>query len=123
MGIEYECFIKVPERGIGNAGQSGKQYLRTKEPPGRAGILIFKMEGCGWCEKAKAALHIWSEKTKRPVYTADSKLSIVGEWVPKIEGFPTIYAVDAKGRIVPGAYDGERTPEGFEKFVTRVASR
>lgn len=117
--VNFPCFINVPATGIVNPTSPGKQSLNLKKAPGKSGILIFKMDTCPHCVNAMAALHDWSERSRRPVYVVDAQSPIVGKFVPRITGFPAIYVVDSAGRLVPEAYNGQRTPEGFEQYVRK----
>lgn len=87
-------------------------------------LLLFYMDGCGWCEKFKP---IWNElqnKTSYEFYQCESNdldnskeaKEIQTEYGHEITGFPTIFI---QINNIYHKYDGDRTYDNIIEFINK----
>jgi thioredoxin-like negative regulator of GroEL len=91
---------------------------RIPKASGTGGLVIFKADWCGHCRRTMPELERVSKKTGRafPIFKVDSDKSpgLMNRF--KINGFPTIYWVDAQGKL-QAQYSGERSEKEFLKSL------
>lgn len=100
--------------------KNGSVYIKHPSLTGKKGMVMFKAEWCGHCQRAKPEMKKVSNilGSSFPVCMIDCDENPKAAKMAGIEGYPTIKFVDAKGKIT-GDYNGERSHSEIIKTICR----
>lgn len=90
-------------------------------------LIEFYAPWCGHCKKLEPDYLALGKKYKEEKHLVIAKMDATANDVPdsyKVEGFPTIYFAPSNRKQEPVKFEGgDRTVEGFTKFVEKHATK
>lgn len=91
-------------------------------------LIEFYAPWCGHCKKLEPDYLALGKKYKLEKNLVIAKMDATANDVPnenyKVEGFPTIYFAPSNGKQSPVKFEGgDRTLEGFSKFLEKHATK
>ena len=89
--------------------KNGKVYLTNTKFKGKQGLVMFHVDWCGHCKRAKPEFELASDAmgTVFPIGGVDCDANPKVTKALKIEGYPTIKHIEKDGRVSDN-YTGER---------------
>ena len=86
---------------------------------GKKTFIFFKMNGCPHCEKMQGEWDKFVKNNRTNIPTKELEASANQKLAKQygVKGYPTLLLVE--GNTVISTFDGERTAEKFEEFVTK----
>lgn len=84
-------------------------YVRHKDFKDKQGLVMFKAEWCGHCQRAKPEFSKASDLLGKsfPIAMIDCDKNKYAPRVAKVQGFPTIKFIDRNGKLSDD-YEGPR---------------
>jgi protein disulfide-isomerase A4 len=88
-------------------------------------LIEFYAPWCGHCKSLEPIYKELGKSLKKEKNLVIAKLDATANDVPesfKVEGFPTIYFAPANNKENPLKFEGDRTVEGFTKYLQEKAA-
>jgi len=97
---------------------NGKPRITDRRVKGKPGLVMFKTDWCGFCQRAKPEFKASSEMLGKSAFFATVDCDKSKKLAEKmgIKGFPTIYFVNKKGEL-DGVFTGERSKFAFNQYM------
>lgn len=86
-----------------------KLSVRHKAFKGKQGLIFFKTEWCGYCQRAKPEFEKASDilGTSFPIGTVDCDVNKLAPAIAGVQGYPTIKFCDKNGKLTED-YNSDR---------------
>jgi thiol-disulfide isomerase/thioredoxin len=102
----------------------GKIAVRHKDFKGKQGLVMFKTDWCGYCQRAKPEFEEASDilGSSFPIGIIDCDSNKLATKAAGVVGYPTIKFCDNKGKLTDN-YAAERTTGSILKTVCEKAKK
>jgi thiol-disulfide isomerase/thioredoxin len=93
-------------------------FIKHKDFKSKQGLIMFKAEWCGHCQKAKPEMQLVSDAVGKafPIAFVDCDDNKLAPKLAGVEGFPTLIFVDVSGKV-SGDYSGPRDASNILKTI------
>lgn len=103
----------------------GKTFNQIVKDKTKDVLIEMYAPWCGHCKSLEPIYKDLGKSLKKEKNLVIAKIDATGNDIPdeyKVEGFPTIYFAPANDKDNPLKFDGDRTVEGFTKYLKEHAT-